>query len=72
MIAHSPRDRSRSPHSTNETSSVKPVHSSNQDDNVSQIESSTKNKAKKENESQQRIKSLQVSSDENKRLISLL
>jgi hypothetical protein len=61
MLAHSPRDRSRSPHSTNGTSSVKQLHQSNQDDNTSnQIESTGNSKAKKENESQQRMRNLKV------------
>lgn len=61
MLAHSPRDRSRSPHNTNGSSSVKQLLHSNQDDNTSnQIESINNNKAKKENESQQRMKNLKV------------
>ncbi|CAF3181744.1 unnamed protein product [Rotaria sp. Silwood2] len=58
MLAHSPRDRSRSPHSTDGTSSVKQMHHSNQNDPSSQIESTDNSKVKKENESQQRIKNL--------------
>jgi len=54
MLAHSPRDRSRSPHSTNGTSSVK------QDDTSNQNESTSNSKAKKESESQQRMRNLKV------------
>ncbi|CAF1581633.1 unnamed protein product [Rotaria sordida] len=58
MLAHSPRDRSRSPHSTDGTSSAKQLHHSNQNDSSGQIESTDNSKVKKENESQQRIKNL--------------
>jgi hypothetical protein len=62
MLAHSPRNRSRSPHNTNGTSSIKQSHHSNQDNTSSQIESNSINsKAKKESESQQRMRNLKVS-----------
>ncbi|UJR09735.1 hypothetical protein I4U23_013964 [Adineta vaga] len=61
MLSHSPRDRSRSPHNTNETSTTKSTHQSNEDDALNQTESNTNNnnnKVKRENESQQRMRSL--------------
>ncbi|CAF1074966.1 unnamed protein product [Rotaria sp. Silwood1] len=58
MLSHSPRDRSRSPHSTDGTSAAKQLHHANQNDPSSQIESTDNSKMKKENESQQRIKNL--------------
>ena len=62
MLAHSPRDRSRSPLNTNETlSSIKKIHHSNQDNNTSnEIESNGNSKIKKDNESQQRMRNLKV------------
>jgi hypothetical protein len=51
MLAHSPKDRSRSPHRTN----------GNQDDTSSQNDAhTTNNKSKKENDSQLRMKTLKV------------
>jgi hypothetical protein len=47
MLAHSPRDRSRSPHNSTETSS-------------NPIESTGNSKTKKETETQQRLKNLKV------------
>ncbi|CAF3340662.1 unnamed protein product [Rotaria socialis] len=58
MLTHSPRDRSRSPHSSDGTSSVKQTHQSNQNDSSSQIESTDNSKDKKENDSQQHMKNL--------------
>jgi hypothetical protein len=55
MLAHSPRDSSRSPHSTNGTSLV------HQDDTSIQNESTSNSKAKKDTESQQRMRNLKVS-----------
>lgn len=63
MLAHSPRDRSRSPHNTSETSTMKSKQESGQDDTTNPVESnnnSNGNKAKRENESQQRMRSLKV------------
>jgi hypothetical protein len=51
MLAHSPKDRSRSPHRTN----------GNQNDTSSQNDAhTTNNKSKKENETQLRMKNLKV------------
>jgi hypothetical protein len=51
MLAHSPKDRSRSPHRTN----------GNQNDTSTQNDAhTTNNKSKKENESQIRLKTLKV------------
>ena len=75
MIAHSPRDRSRSPLASNGTvaavpmnhSSVKQlpaaIHSLNHDDPSSQVEQAGSNntvKSKKESEFQQHMKNLKV------------
>ncbi|CAF0981172.1 unnamed protein product [Adineta ricciae] len=67
MLAHSSRDRSRSPHNTNETSTIKSIQESDQDDTTNPVESnnnsnnnSNSNKAKRENESQQRMRSLKT------------
>jgi hypothetical protein len=57
MLAHSPRDRSRSPRNTNGTSSIKQLH---HDNTSNEIESTSNSKTKKENESQQRMKNLKV------------
>jgi hypothetical protein len=61
MLTHLPRNRSRSPHNTNGTSSTKQLSHTNQDDTSSQIESISNSKAKKESESQQRMRNLKVS-----------
>ncbi|CAF1958905.1 unnamed protein product [Rotaria magnacalcarata] len=58
MLAHLPRDRSRSPRSSDGTSSMKQTHQSNQNDSSSQIESTDNSKVKRENDSQQRMKNL--------------
>jgi hypothetical protein len=61
MLAHSPRDRSRSPHSSNGTSSIKQLHHLNPDEITSnQIESTSNSKTKKETETQQRLRNLKV------------
>ncbi|CAF1518368.1 unnamed protein product [Adineta steineri] len=60
MLAHSPRDRSRSPHNSTETSSVKSIYQSNQDDIPNQIESNSNSKNKRDSESQQRMRSLKT------------
>jgi len=70
MLAHSPKDRSRSPHRTNGTTvNSSSKHSSNQNETTSENDMSNNDtntinnnstKTKKENESQLRMKSLKV------------
>lgn len=55
MLAHSPRDRSRSPHTTDGNGSV-----DNQNDSLNQNESTDNGTSKKDNDSQQRMKNLKV------------
>jgi hypothetical protein len=62
MLAHSPKDRSRSPHRTNGTTTNQTTSSSSKHSTSSQNETNTtNNKTKKDNESQLRMKSLKVS-----------
>ncbi|CAF0884720.1 unnamed protein product [Adineta ricciae] len=63
MLAHSSRDRSRSPHNTSETLTIKSIQEPDQDDTPNPVESnnnSNSNKVKRENESQQRMRSLKT------------
>ena len=74
MLAHSSRDRSRSPHNTNETPTIKSIQEPDQDDTTNPVESnnnSNSNKVKRENESQQRMRSLKVSLRKSKICLSL-
>ncbi len=78
MLAHSPKDRSRSPHRTNGTTvNSSSKHSSNQNETTSQNDMSSNDtntinnnstKTKKENESQLRMKSLKVRIIKNKKI----
>ncbi len=63
MLAHSPRDRSRSPHNTNGTSAMNTTSNQN--------ECTSNNKARKENEAQQRMRNLKVSQSKKHSLILL-